>query len=509
VTATASGPGQGRASSAQLKATPAQRSQPLAQDSAGTRGAVVSGGVYAAATALQRAVTFLLLPLYTRVLAPAEYGRLAIGLAIFAVASFLLEFGLGLAIYRNLFQFADDPNKRERFVQSIWSFLLGAPSIAAAFLTVAIFPVLGLHSVITIVELGLSLLSAALCVSATTVPFALLRSEQRLREFLILVTITTVSSTALTLGLVVGLRDGATGWLLALAISYGVTLIAAMRVVPYRRPHPYDGGLVIEALRLSVPVIPHFTAMWALQLADRLLLAALTTVGAVGIYSLASNLAVPMALLVTGFNQGFMPSYARAGTSADPSRQLAPLISVQVALVAIICVAGCLLGPPAVHVAADARYVKAAGLVGWIILGYAFLGLYSIPMNGVTLTAGQTKRIYLVSIPAALANLGLIAGFVPVFGLRAAAVASAAGYAILLAGVAAYARVVKSGLRYPWRRIAPTLAVAAVGYTLTANCVGSASVIDLFVRACCTVVIGVLIARSAGVTLRMLLRRRS
>jgi O-antigen/teichoic acid export membrane protein len=468
---------------------------------------VLSGGVYAAATGLQRAVTFLLLPLYTRVLAPAEYGRLAIALSIFAVASFLLEFGLELAIYRNLFQLADNPEKRERFIQSVWSFLLVAPSIAAAVFALLIVPILGLHGVITIPQLGLSLLAAAISASATTVPFTIFRSEQRLREFLMLVAISTVCSTVLTLVLVVLLHEGPNGWLLALVVSYSLTLIVAVRKVPYKRPRPYDGKLVKQALRLSLPVIPHFTAMWALQLADRLLLAALTTIGAVGIYSLGSNLAMPMALLVIGFNQGFMPSYARAGTTANPSSELAPLIVVQVAIVAILCVSGCLLAPPIVHIATDVRYGKAADLVGWIILGYAFLGLYSIPMNGVTLAAGKTKRIYLISIPAAAANLALIAIFVPSFGIEAAAIASAAGYAVLLAGVALYAKLAGGALRYPWRHIITTLGVALVGYLVVNFTIGSTSVMDLLLRSAWTLVISVLVAYMAGVTPQMVLNR--
>jgi len=437
----------------------------------GTSSFLGSGVVYASTMAAQRAVTFLLLPIFTRVLAPAAYGRLSIALSANAVAVVVFAFGMELAIFRNVVHLADDPPARSRFIRSTWTFLLVGPFVTAVIVTALMTPFLWSSPIVSISEMGLSMLAAALYVGATTLPLALLRADRRLRDFVVVNGVATVATAGLTVVFVVVLRAGETGWLVALNLGSAATLFTAMVVVPYRRPEPFDRAIVSDTLRRSLPVMPHFLALWSLQLADRVLLAALVATSAVGIYSLASSMALPLLVLTTGINQAFMPVYARAGKSSTIA-SLRSLIEIQVAIVAILSLTCALLAPVAINLFMDTRYRPAAQLTSWIVLGYAFIGLYSIPMNGVTLAHGRSRRIWIVSIPAAVVNLGLIYVFVPRSGLMAAAIASAAGYGALLAGVWLYSRRTGSTLSYPWRTIGALVTASGLAYTgavLTAN----------------------------------------
>ena len=93
--------------------------------------ALKSGVVYAGAAAFQRGLIFLLLPVYTRVLVPSEYGRLSILLAIGAAAIILLSFGMDTAFFRTYFALNEDSERRRRFVTTAWCFLLVVPPAAA------------------------------------------------------------------------------------------------------------------------------------------------------------------------------------------------------------------------------------------------------------------------------------------------------------------------------------------------------------------------------------------
>ena len=471
-----------------------------------------SGMVYASTMAVQRAVSFLLLPLFTRVLLPSQYGELSIALATNAVATVVFAFGMELAIFRGAVHLADDPEARNRFVRSIWTFLLIAPVLAGLAVTIVLAPILWTSSILSVGELGLAMLAAALYVSATTLPLALLRVDRRLRDFIVVNTVATAVTVGLELILVVALRFGVTGWLVALTLGSAATLITAMIVVPYRRPRPFDREIVRDTLRRSLPVMPHFAAMWSLQLADRLLLAALVTTASVGVYSLASNMATPLLVLVIGVNQSFMPAYAQAG-KRHSTTNLRSVIELQVAVIAILCLACALLAPVAIHVFLDARYRAAADLTSWIVLGYLFVGLYSIPMNGITMTHGRSRRIWLTSVFAAATNLGLIYAFVPRSGLIAAAIASAAGYGALLLGVLIYSRWTGTTIRYPGRAITAVLAVGATIYAAGVVTVSDNDLRDIFLRlawACVgSVVIVAIISRDrlAGVPRRLTAHR--
>src|SRR6478735_8779237 len=92
------------------------------QSRGGDRGmsrAVGNAGVYAIANAAPRLLSFLFLPLYTRALSPAEYGRLSLILVIAVAASFVLASGLDVAIFRIYFDLRAE-DARKRFVDSLW-----------------------------------------------------------------------------------------------------------------------------------------------------------------------------------------------------------------------------------------------------------------------------------------------------------------------------------------------------------------------------------------------------
>src|SRR5215217_419016 len=63
------------------------RSEDASTPTSGARAVFRGSTAYAAIAAVQRGLTFLLLPLYTRSLTPAEYGELGIALAVYGAAA--------------------------------------------------------------------------------------------------------------------------------------------------------------------------------------------------------------------------------------------------------------------------------------------------------------------------------------------------------------------------------------------------------------------------------------
>ena len=412
---------------------------------------------------MPRAIGFLLLPIFTRILSPADYGQLSVALSVTAVASIVFALGFEVAVFRGLFQLEGDAEGRSALVRNLWTFLIPTPLAMAAVCWVVVAPILGTSNILSPGRLALSLMGAATLVAATTVPLAALRADNRVRDYMILNGSITMTSTVLTLALVAWLRVGVDGWLVALIVANTLGLAVAMRIVPYTGPRPFDSSAVKKTLPLSVSVVPHFAALWALQLADRVLVATLLTLSAAGVYSLASNLALPMYIIVLGFGQAFMPDFAHAGQANRRQDALRRTIALQVGVVAALCVACALLGPPLVHLL-DQRYSAAAPLIPWLVLGYGFLGLYAIPMNGITLTHGRTNGLIVVSSAGAATNIGLIVTLGPVYGVEAVAIASAVGYAVLLVAVMLFARYRHATLDYPWARICAAVGLGAVGY---------------------------------------------
>jgi O-antigen/teichoic acid export membrane protein len=421
---------------------------------------------YTVGNALQRGLSFLLLPLFTRAVTPSQYGQLSVAFSITGVASVLMAFGFELAVYRTFFKLSDDQSALRQYIHSAWTFLIVVPAIIAIVVTLVSIPLLTGSHLVTPLIMFLALAAAAINVGATRVPFVVLRAGQRLRDFMVVsVSSAVVASLAAALAVLV-LHAGVIGWLTAVVVANLFEMGIAMWVVPFRWREGFDRTQVVETLRLGVPLVPHYAAQWSLQLADRLLLATLVTSSALGVYSLGSNIAVPIMVLVSSVGQALMPTYARAGVKGDGLRELSNTIALQVGIVGAVTVVGALLTPPVIHFLTPIEYSGAANISPWIVLGYGFLGLYSIPVALATLTVGKSRGIWMITVVSALTNLGLIWWLVPGYGIESAAVASAVGYAVLFVGVSMYAHRAGNPARIPWRASGAVLLTCAAVYFL-------------------------------------------
>jgi O-antigen/teichoic acid export membrane protein len=419
-----------------------------------------STAVYALAAASQRLGIFVLLPFVTRVMSPDSYGDLSILLALSSGFAALFNFGLEPPMFRAFIEFESDHRGKRHYVGSVWRFLIAAPVLLALTVGGIVWAIGGVGRIDGF-DIFLAILGAALFVAATGVPLALLRAEQRLRDYLLLALANTLVTPTLIFALVIVSNEEATGWLLAVVISNLSTLGLALFVVPWTSEGKARGtfrSVVTEGM----PLMPHFLAQWSLNLADRLVLAGIVSASLLGVYSLAANLAIPILVFVQAVNQGFMPSYARAGV--DPSRRhdLRSTVCLQIGIVTATAVAGIVLAAPTVALVSPSSYHGAAPLLAWLILGFFFLGLYYIPMNGATLGAKRGKFAWVATVISAAVNIGLIIVLVPIAGIEYAAVASAAGYLVLLAGIALYARGPGNPVEYDWPRIIALEAVAGM-----------------------------------------------
>ena len=461
--------------------------------------AVKGAASYTVAGLLGKGIGFLMLPLYTRALTPADYGRLTLVTSIGAMVTTVLMFGLDSPIIRLFFELAEKPERQDALIQSLWRFLITASSAVCIILGVATFAILGPSTTATLngPDVLLGLTATGLGVAATGVALPALRAGERFRAYLTVMATSAISTAAAAAVMVLVLKTGVIGALSAGIVANLVVLMIAFRVVPWKREVKTDRQLITRSLRMGVPLVPHFASMQALVLADRLILVSLVSASSLGLYGLASNIALPTAVACQSITQATMPTYAKVGTSgrADQRRALRSLITVQVAAITLVTTATALLGPPLIGIVAAADFGDAAPLVGWIALGYGFLGLYGIPMNGATIGAGRTNRAWIASLTGATVNLVLIILLTPRIGIEGAAIASAGGYLALLLGIGFWAHSGPNPASYDLPRIALIFALGSAAYAVASSVHTGGEAADLAVRS------GFLIALLAGLAI--------
>ncbi|MGN6372924.1 MAG: lipopolysaccharide biosynthesis protein [Solirubrobacteraceae bacterium] len=432
-----------------------------------TRRSLLSGGTYALANAGQRALVFILLPVYTAVMSAAEYGRLGLLLTIQTGAAVILTGGMDNGVMRHFFQLEGDRPAQRRFILTAWRFLTWAAVGLSALVAVGLVLFAPTTAAFRPEEGALAVLVAAMFVGATVVPLTVLRAEHRLKDYIVLTSVTGIATVVLTVLFVVVLRLGVAGWLIASMLANGLTLLAGLVVVPWEPLRSADRDGLRAALKLGIPLVPHAASGWSLQLADRIVLASLVAVSSLGVYTLAANISLPAMVVLQGLNMGFLPSYARVHANPNAVRDLRNAVTLQVIMALAVGCGLALLGPPVVSLMSTS-YAGAGELVPWIVLGYVFMGLYFIPMNVISMVVGRTTFVWTLTLTAAATNIGAIYWLVPRDGIAGAAEASAIGYLVLLILMSLYARTCAVRASVDWARVLPMAGVLIVTFAIGA-----------------------------------------
>jgi O-antigen/teichoic acid export membrane protein len=425
--------------------------------------------LYGLADVLSRGSAILLVPLYTGYMSPAEYGILGVASMATSLLTMVLSFG-GQSVVMRFYHQPLSSGEKARFLGAFWLFLIAVPAVVlcalyalALTLGAMLVPGLSLRPYLELI-LGISYLTIAF---GTVLP-SLLRAREEARHYLLISLLTLLLTGGCSIYFVALLEMGAAGalaaQLAALLVVSAITSVMLLRhvAIGWRR------ASLRQALNYGLPLLPHFAAHWTLSISDRAIVGRFAGLTELGAYTLAYQFGTLLQLLVSGVNQALMPTFSRAANQMSEREKLGRLATYYYLIVAFLALAFALTAPDLVALLAPQAYGGAADLVPYIALGIAAMGVYFVPMNALSLTAGQTRLIPLLTLVAGVSNVMLNLIFVPRYGALAAAVNTAIGYSILAVLTAVYAtRVIR--IDYELTRIAKLVAAALLLYIIGAS----------------------------------------
>jgi O-antigen/teichoic acid export membrane protein len=413
--------------------------------------------VYLVGTALQGLGVLLVLPFATRLLGPAEFGRVATGLVVVQMVGTLAAAGLPQVILREHHRGQEGPR--------------AARALAGTMILLAlVLAVLGLGIALVLSAAGhadlsqwvpLVLASAGLTtvVSGQT----LMRARLQPWGFLALAVLATVG--AQLAGLLAARAEPTAGTYLTAYAA--VVALAALVAVLLGRPllPTAERERVRAGLRLAAPLLPQAAAMLGLLSGDVLLTRWLVGEAATGSYQVALQLGtMPFVLAVALFNAWAPlvlshPLDRRWRWTARTGTALTAVVGLGAAGVALLgpWLVTLMAGPGFDHVA----MVGALGVICTVAVSYMVYQGSSLAV----LDAERTGRLAW----AALVSLGVVVALAlwlaPLHGIVGVAIAKALGYAVLMGLTTWFARG-HSPLRWParlWLVVALAVVVALVG----------------------------------------------
>jgi O-antigen/teichoic acid export membrane protein len=412
-----------------------------------------------------RGLGFVLLPVYTRFLSPAEYGLVALTITCTVVLGMLYPLGLRGAVSRTYYSAGSVEERRER-VGTLWIAMTVSAAVMALLLdrigpslAAAVLPEVPFHP-----YLRLAVWTAFLGVLGLT-PLVLLQAQERALAYVTITMGTALTTTAITVWLVV--RGGGPEGYLRGALIGGVLAAAPYVALTVGQIRPvFRWSVLGPALAFSLPLVPHALAGWALEMSDRAILTRMLPLRDVGVYSLGYQLGAALGLFTAAFNAAWVPflfgTLKQEGDRAHP--KLARLVTYFALVLCFIGLGWSLLVEHAIRLIAGPEFGEAYRITPWVVGGYVFGGLYFVPTN-LLFWRQQTRVIPLVTLAAGAANIGLNLWLVPRYGAIAAAWSTLAAYAILLILTWAGAQRVHP-FPYEYRRLG-TIVGLALAFFLT------------------------------------------
>jgi len=382
----------------------------------------------------QMLMSVLLLPLYTRYFAVAEYGIIE-NLNILAV---LLTWAVGLALPSSVVRFytvADSLQERVSIVTSAaaaTTAMSGLTLLAMALLGgwlgqlfLHLEPARGRPLIILVTAWVATLLPLSVCESVFQARF------QR-RQYLVSTLGSVVVSVAITALCLVQFRLGVVSVFLGAVLGHGLLMVYAVYNISTEfRISAFHVRTLRRLLAFSLPLVPAALALLAIRSADRYFIIFLLPdpLHQVGLYSMAEKLMGPLTLLGAAFTLAWSP-FAMAASLQD-NAQLLYLRAFKhyVALTSVAIVALCAAAPLLLRILATPPYYESVIYMPPLGLYLALNSLYHLGALGFMLTNRTVLMVPMV-LAAALVNAVLNLLWIPPYGVSGAAWATVVTFLI-------------------------------------------------------------------------------
>jgi len=445
--------------------------------------------VYGVGDVAVQFASFLLLPVYTIVLSPTEYGAIALLLIVEQVMRVVNRWGIDASFMRFYYDCSDARARRE-LASTVFFFLLavsgGLTAAAVAAAPIIARPLFGGDDFTAALRI---VFVTTLFGSVSFLPFHVLRIEGRARTFVALTFANNLSTLLTKLLLVVALRKGVMGVVLAdLFVAIGLAVLLAPRYAALIRPI-FSPRQLRACLRFGLPRVPHSFAHQVIAVADRFTLSRFAPLQQVGVYNVGASLGLGLKLFLSAFETAWAPFYFREMKTADAQRTFRTMSTYVFGVLALLVAGLAAVAHDLVRLMTVPRFYGAGEIVPWIGLGVGLQGIYLLTSIGLNITK-RTAYYPVVTGAATIAAISASVVLVPRFGALGAAWSNVIAYGVLAAvGMALSQRFYPIRYEWPriWRLVAAALLAAFAGRLIVGPTV--APLAGVLVRGTCAVAV--------------------
>jgi len=439
-------------------ATPAE--SPPARRGSGVRTVGQHTLIYGVGIVLSKVAGFLMLPIYTRYLTPADYGILELlEMTINAVSTLA-----GAGIAASVFKFHADADSVPKKYEIISTATIGLTVIAALTTVIGLIAAPAVHGFVLRgagkTEYVQMFFLIYFVQTVGQVPLQYLQIQKRSTLVVGIQFARLMTVLMLNVFFVVFLKIGVRGVMLGTLISSTATTIV-LAWFTYARTGLHFSRATLQAMvRYGLPMVLVFLGNFLLVFSDRWFLNFYTNVGTVGIYSLAYRFAFLLSIFATvPFDLVWGPHRFEVAKQPDSHDVFRRVFFYHNLSLAVMSAGIALFSSEVIRIMAAPSFHAAAGVVGLLLVSQVMFDMGNFQNFGLLYT-GQTRRFAAWSlIPVAVA-LALNVLLIPEYGMYGAALATGGAYLARLVTIYVLAHRAYP-VSYGWSPVLRIYAVAA------------------------------------------------
>jgi O-antigen/teichoic acid export membrane protein len=416
--------------------------------------------IYAIPALTSRGLSFFLIPLYTRVLSPANYGSLDL-LIMFAS---IINLTIALEVSQGLARFyagEQNPDHKVAYASSAFWFTLVCYSIFVVLALVFINPLA--HWV-----MGQSGLETAFRISIVYIwvngVFYLVQNqfrwELRSKNYAVVSLLMSLVTAGLSVWFTYGMGWGLTGLLLAMVVGTFFATMLGLWWLKTSFRFRFDFIRLSEMLRFSTPLVFSGVAVWISLYIDRIMINHFLSIDEVGLYGVGYRIASIAGLAMIGFQGALTPLvYANYKKPETPSH-LAMIFRFFLIFALLLFLVLSLFSKEILYLFTTEAFFGASVVIIYLVPAILLSNMY-IFAPGIAIVR-KTQYILWINLIGALINIALNYILIPYLGIVGAAMATLLSYL----GIFATYMVLNQKLYYVPHRWFNILIVTMIAATL-------------------------------------------
>ncbi len=391
--------------------------------------------IYGTGHVIARLVTFFLLPIYTHVFSPEEYGIISLAYAFMGFSLMFYRYGMDTALMKYSVQLTGED--RISYISSIYILQLFSAVVFSATLFIVrdyvSEPILGIKNPDWIIIIsGILILD-----NLWNHHVLLLRAENKATPFILFNLGNVILTMVFNIIFITKWNLGIEGVLLANLSASSIIFILSLPVIIKRISLLQVKSKIIEnIIKFGLPFLPAGIFTMIMELSNRYILDWLEGTHAVGLFSAGYKLGIFGLIIVMGFNMGWTPYFLKRIYEKNAKVEFSYIASLFIGFLGFVVLVISIWVPEIIRFNVGSNYLigekfwAAENIVSIVLIGYLFFGFYVIQLPGVY-AKEITNWIPIFRAIGAMTNIALNIFLIPKYGVLGSAWATVIAFFIM------------------------------------------------------------------------------